>query len=646
MSEAGSPLVQGYEVLDILGQGGFGVVYRARQLAVGREVALKIDNRVLVSDRDRRRFMREVTSAGALSGHPHVADVYDAGVMPDGRPYMVLELCPGGSLADRLRKHGPLSVREVRDIGIKIADALAAAHAAGVLHRDVKPANILINSYGLVALSDFGLATMPSSGEGAELSVTRESLTPAYAPPEAFELTEPTAAGDVYALAATLYALLSGRPPRFPQNGVVNIAVIMALHRQPIPDIAGVPVALVDVLRDAMASNPGRRTQTAARLRDALTLLTVDGTSAGPAPAALSSPRDDSPGAYAGASAGHGPGGVPPNAGPAHGPGGSPKAGLYAEPPHGPGGPPSKTGPPFAPGGPPPQAGPPFGPGGPSPQAGPSFGSGGPPPQAGPSFGSGGPPPQPGGYAPPPGYAPPGPGGYAAPPIPYSMTSPGGGAYAGPDVHRAATTPKIAPSSPPSPPPARNSTAVFAVIAAIFALLLAGGIVYMVLDRDPGGTGTGSVPSIGQELGGGEEKAGIEVATYTDGCAAATVPGAACVKESECWSGIVSIAGAVTSPRVGCEAQHAWETFAVAPLPLDALTSNLNELEQHPTVTKLCSMKVLMASRSAAAARYTADRWQLSVLPPSTEQFSRGVRSYRCVGGVVGRSDPGTYFAK
>jgi serine/threonine protein kinase len=281
MDETRAPVVSGYEVLGILGQGGFGIVYRARQLAVGREVALKIDNRVLVSDRDRRRFMREVTSAGALSGHPHVADVYDAGVLPDGRPYMVLELCPGGSLADRLKRHGPLSVREVRDIGIKIADALAAAHAAGVLHRDVKPANILINSYGMVALSDFGLAAMPS--QGGEVSVTREALTPAYAPPEAFDLTEPMATGDVYALAATLYALLHGRPPRFPESGVVNIPTIMALHRLPIPDIPGVPPAFTDVLRQAMAGDAAQRTQTSAELRDALAGLRPDGT---PDPAA------------------------------------------------------------------------------------------------------------------------------------------------------------------------------------------------------------------------------------------------------------------------------------------------------------------------------------------------------------------------
>ncbi|MEU4702150.1 serine/threonine-protein kinase [Nonomuraea dietziae] len=276
-----APEVPGYEVLGLLGQGGFGVVYQARQLAVGREVALKVDSRVLVSERDQRRFVREVTSAGALSGHPHVAHVYDAGVLRDGRPYMVLELCPGGSLADRLRA-GTLTVAEVRDIGVRIADALAAAHAAGVLHRDVKPANILVNRYGNVVLSDFGLATMPEPG--AEMSVTRESLTPAYAPPEAFELTEPTAAGDVYSLSATLYALLSGRPPRFPESGVGNLAVIMALHRRPVPEIPGVPAAFTEVLRRALATDPALRTPTAAAFRDALAATDLSGTAGPPAP--------------------------------------------------------------------------------------------------------------------------------------------------------------------------------------------------------------------------------------------------------------------------------------------------------------------------------------------------------------------------
>jgi serine/threonine protein kinase len=92
-----------------VGTGGFATVYRSWQVAVGREVAVKVDNRALLSDRDRRRFVREVTAAGRLSGHPHVIDVYDAGTLADRRPYLVMELCPAGSLNDLLRRRGPMS---------------------------------------------------------------------------------------------------------------------------------------------------------------------------------------------------------------------------------------------------------------------------------------------------------------------------------------------------------------------------------------------------------------------------------------------------------------------------------------------------------------------------------------------------------
>ena len=121
----------GYEIQEVLGQGGFATVYRAQQLAVGREVALKVDSRVLATPRDRQRFLREVTAAGQLSGHPHVVPVYDAGVLADNRPYMVLELCPGGSLGDRLHQDGPLSPKEARDIGVGLATLCeSAAHPA------------------------------------------------------------------------------------------------------------------------------------------------------------------------------------------------------------------------------------------------------------------------------------------------------------------------------------------------------------------------------------------------------------------------------------------------------------------------------------------------------------------------------------
>ncbi|KUO09452.1 serine/threonine-protein kinase [Streptomyces sp. DSM 15324] len=267
--------LSGYEIQEVLGQGGFATVYRARQLAVGREVALKVDSRVLSTPRDRQRFLREVTAAGQLSGHPHVVPVYDAGVLADDRPYMVLELCPGGSLGERLHRQGALPPKEARDIGVGLADAVAAAHAAGVLHRDIKPGNVMVNRYGGVALTDFGLAAMPRPGR--ELSVTREALTPAYAPPEAFRSAEPSPAGDVYSLAATLYALLRGFPPHHPDDGTqLSLAELIVRHTWPYVPLQGMPTALNDVLRHALAPDPAERLSDAGAFRDALAAVDLD----------------------------------------------------------------------------------------------------------------------------------------------------------------------------------------------------------------------------------------------------------------------------------------------------------------------------------------------------------------------------------
>jgi hypothetical protein len=265
-----APDIPGHRVGGVLGAGGFATVYRCWQLAVGREVAVKVDNRVLFTERDRRRFLREVTAAGRLSGHPHVIDVYDAGTLADGRPYLVMELCPAGSLNDALRRHGPMPAAQVRDIGIRLADALAAAHASGVLHRDIKPANILVNRFGMVGLSDFGLASIISAH--GEQTASREALTPAYSSPEMFRGEEPTVLTDVYSLAATLYALLAGRPPRFPGDGRrPGLATIMSLHDRPVEDVPGTPPELMALLRAGLSPDPRARPQSAAELRDALT---------------------------------------------------------------------------------------------------------------------------------------------------------------------------------------------------------------------------------------------------------------------------------------------------------------------------------------------------------------------------------------
>ena len=263
------PTVPGLSGLSVVARGGYATVYRAMQDSVSREVAVKVENRTLESDRDQRRFLREARAAGRMSSHPHVVDLFDAGVTADGHPYLIMELCDG-SYAERM-KAAPLRPTEVRDIGVKIADALADAHALGVLHRDVKPANILITRFGEPALADFGLAIL---AEARDTSVTMDVLTPAYAPPELFRHRPPSEAVDVYALSATLYALLQGRPPCWREDRNPSLVTLLDLFGEPVPDLPGVPPELVDVLRAGMGNDPLTR-PTAAELRDRLAALAI-----------------------------------------------------------------------------------------------------------------------------------------------------------------------------------------------------------------------------------------------------------------------------------------------------------------------------------------------------------------------------------
>ncbi|MEO6087198.1 MAG: serine/threonine-protein kinase [Umezawaea sp.] len=251
-----------------LGSGGFATVYRAHQVQLGRDVAVKIDNRVLGNERDRRRFLREAHAAARLSGHPNVVAVHDANITPQGMPYIVMELCTGGSLHDVLQKNGPLPAEQVRHLGVQLADALAAAHAEGVLHRDIKPANILIDRYGTAKLADFGLAALLDAA--GDSTVTRDALSPSYAPPEAFAMAAPTVTGDVYALAATLYDLLAGKPPRPVPWPIESFDHLGEVLRSPVPPVPGVPDEFHQILVRALHPDVSARTPTAARLRDEL----------------------------------------------------------------------------------------------------------------------------------------------------------------------------------------------------------------------------------------------------------------------------------------------------------------------------------------------------------------------------------------
>ena len=257
-----------------LATGGFSTVWQARQETLNRWVAVKVDDRKLTSESERRRFLREAGAAGRMSGHPGIVTVHDAGILPDNRPYLVMELCPGGSLSKWLKPEERKTQDRVREVGVRIADALAAAHARGVLHRDVKPANILIDTYNNPGLADFGLAIIPEPG--SELSETLEALTPAYASREVIYGEAPTEASDVYSLAATLYALLAGRAPRWPEEQAPSLLEVIEFLDKPIERLPGIHREFMDLLLRALSDEPALR-PTAAEFHDELAALDLPG---------------------------------------------------------------------------------------------------------------------------------------------------------------------------------------------------------------------------------------------------------------------------------------------------------------------------------------------------------------------------------
>ncbi|WP_432457896.1 protein kinase domain-containing protein [Cellulomonas iranensis] len=197
----------GYTDLREVARGGDSVVYRAHQPALHRDVAIKV---LLETDpATRGRFARELEITVRLGRqHPHVVTVLDTGTTAQGHPCLVMDFHDLGSLHDRLRSHGPLPVAEVVAAGTAVADALAFAHAHGVLHRDVKPQNVLLLPTSYV-LTDFGIARMADAGHTASL----ERFSYRHASPQVLDGLEPTAADDVWSLGSTLSTLLDGRAP-------------------------------------------------------------------------------------------------------------------------------------------------------------------------------------------------------------------------------------------------------------------------------------------------------------------------------------------------------------------------------------------------------------------------------------------------
>jgi serine/threonine-protein kinase PknK len=219
----GGEEIPGYGDLTLVGRGGFGVVYKARQEHPSRDVAIKILASPSIDETVLSRFQRECESTGRLTGHPNVVTVLDTGITRSGRPYVVTEYFEYGSLKKRLDEGGPFSAAEVLRIGVKIAGALAAAHQAKILHRDVKPQNILLSRFGEPALADFGIARLLDSDE---ISTRGDVLTPYHVAPEVLDDQSPSPASDTYSLASTLYQLLAGEPA-FKRGGNEGIAPVL-----------------------------------------------------------------------------------------------------------------------------------------------------------------------------------------------------------------------------------------------------------------------------------------------------------------------------------------------------------------------------------------------------------------------------------
>lgn len=280
MAEIGDTLGGRYRLIELLGQGGMATIFRALDTQLGRDVAVKLLRPEYLRDPDfSSRFRQEAQAAASLS-HPNVVTVYDYGADPSG-PYIVMELVDGEDLATILKGSGALPPRQVARIGSAVARALAAAHAAGLVHRDVKPGNILIGRDGQVKVADFGIARAIAEAQLTLPGTTMGSVH--YFSPEQARGEAATASSDIYSLGIVLYEMLTGVRP---YEGDSAAAVGIARLSGPVPDPslvrASVPPDLAAITRKALAPEPAGRFSSAAAMADALD-ATLDTGAAGAA---------------------------------------------------------------------------------------------------------------------------------------------------------------------------------------------------------------------------------------------------------------------------------------------------------------------------------------------------------------------------
>ncbi|GAA0623294.1 hypothetical protein GCM10009547_27930 [Sporichthya brevicatena] len=272
------PGIPGLRDFTVIGRGAFAVVYRARQEALDRDVAVKVSTvDVGPSAAERaagsRRFVHESVALGRLSGHPHVLAVHATGTLDDGRPYLVLDYALRGTLHDHILRYGPLPWHQAARMGIQLAGALESAHRRGVLHRDVKPQNVLLSDTGAPLLADFGSAladalpdALPDAlsntddGEGdAPVEPVRVVGSVPYCAPEVLDGSPATALSDVYSLAATIFFLVAGVPPFVAAPDETLAGLYLRIARDLPPVAPSSPDGLVRLLDAALAKDPAHR---------------------------------------------------------------------------------------------------------------------------------------------------------------------------------------------------------------------------------------------------------------------------------------------------------------------------------------------------------------------------------------------------
>ena len=260
-----------YEILSLIGAGGMGEVYRARDPRLNREVAIKVLPADRVSDEDRRRrFVQEAHAASALN-HPHIITIHEI-ESANGHDFIVMEYVRGKSLDALIPRHG-LRLGEVLRIAIPVADALAAAHARGIIHRDLKPANVMVGTDGAVKVLDFGLAKLSGSDDAADDHLTHTADgglsapgtiagTAAYMSPEQATGGPVDARSDIFSFGALLYEMVTGaRAFAGTSTADTLSAVIRAQPKAPSAIVANVPSDLEKVILRCLRKDPPRRYQ-------------------------------------------------------------------------------------------------------------------------------------------------------------------------------------------------------------------------------------------------------------------------------------------------------------------------------------------------------------------------------------------------